>query len=75
MAEAQAWKAAVGGLARLTPGEVAAVVRQYALWEETPSAGAFYDRLRAELAAKRGEAALEPPTPAPRQRMSTEVYG
>lgn len=75
LAEAEAWKAAVGGLARLTPGDVAAVVRQYELWEETPSAGEFYDRLRAEVAAKRGEAALEPPTPAPRQRMSTEVYG
>ncbi len=75
LAEAQEWKAAVGSLARLTPGDVAAVVRQYELWEETPSAGEFYDRLRAELAAKRGEVALERPAPAPRQRMSTEVYG
>ncbi|MDS4027717.1 MAG: hypothetical protein RKO25_12140 [Candidatus Contendobacter sp.] len=39
---------------------MAAVVRQYELWDETPSAGEFYRRLTAEVATKREETAFEP---------------
>ena len=75
LAEAAAWKDPVLRLDRLTPGDVAAVVRQYELWDETPSAGAFYDRLCAEVAAKQEEAVVEPPTAAPWRRTNTTVYG
>ena len=50
--EAEDYKAEVWRLERLTPGDVAVVVRQYVLWDETPSVGEFYDRLCAEVAAK-----------------------
>ena len=63
------------GLESFTPGDFAAVVRQYELWEETPGAGAFYDRLCAEVAAKREETVAESPPAAPRQRTNTTVYG
>ncbi|MDQ5910503.1 MAG: hypothetical protein QG599_2599 [Pseudomonadota bacterium] len=75
LAEAQDWKGEVWGLEWLTPGDFAAVVRQYELWDETPSAEAFYERLCVEVAAKRGEGAVEPATTAPRRRKNTTVYG
>ena len=52
IAQAAAWKESVLRLDGLTPGDVAAVVRQYELWDETPSAMEFYRRLAAEVAAK-----------------------
>ncbi|MBE2295454.1 MAG: AAA family ATPase [Phycisphaerales bacterium] len=52
LTEAMIWKDTVSRLNRLTPGDVAVVVRQYTLWDETPSAQEFYDRLAAEVAAK-----------------------
>jgi SpoVK/Ycf46/Vps4 family AAA+-type ATPase len=55
LAEAADWKADIGALEQLTPGDFAAVVRQYELWDETPSAREFYDRLCVEVAAKRKE--------------------
>ncbi len=75
IAQVTAWKDRVLQLDRLAPGDVAVVVRQYELWDETPSAGAFYDRLCAEVAAKQEEAVVEPPTAASRRRMNTTVYG
>lgn len=39
-------------LDRLAPGDVAAVVRRYELWDETPGAGELYRCLAAEVAAK-----------------------
>jgi len=60
IAQAAAWKESVLRLDGLTPGDVAAVVRQYELWEETPSAVEFYRRLTAEVATKREETAFEP---------------
>ena len=50
--EALSYRAEIRRVEHLTPGDVAAVVRQYELWDETPSAGAFYDRLCAEVAVK-----------------------
>lgn len=41
IAEAADWQEAVSQLKNLTPGDMAAVVRQYALWDETPSTGVF----------------------------------
>ncbi len=58
IAQASAWKDRVLRLDHLTPGDVAAVVRQYELWDETPSAGEFYRRLAAEVAAKVEAAAV-----------------
>jgi protein subunit release factor A len=55
LAEAGEWKAEFWELAQLTPGDFAAVVRQYQLWDETPSAREFYHRLCVEVAAKRKE--------------------
>ena len=52
LTEASAWKEHVLRFDRLTPGDIAAVVRQYELWDETPGAGEFYRRLAAEVAAK-----------------------
>ncbi len=52
IAQAAVWKESVLRLDRLTPGDVAAVVRQYELWDETPSAKEFCRRLAAEVAAK-----------------------
>ncbi len=72
LAEAEDYKAAVWRLERLTPGDVAAVVRQYELWDETPSAGEFHDRLAVEVAAKR-EAAVETP-PVASRRLKASVY-
>jgi len=57
LASATDWKADVRRLEQLTPGDVAAVVRQYDLWDETPSAEAFYQRLCAEVATKEDNAA------------------
>lgn len=75
LAEAEDYKAEVWRLERLTPGNVAMVVRQYALWEETPSAGAFYDRLYREVAAKQAEASAESSTtPETRRRSKMSVY-
>ncbi len=74
LAEAEEYKAEVWRLEQLTPGDFAAVVRQYELWDETPSAGAFYDRLCVEVAAKREEAVAEPPTAMPRRRTNTTAY-
>ncbi|HMQ96589.1 MAG TPA: AAA family ATPase [Candidatus Nanoperiomorbaceae bacterium] len=73
LAEAEGYQAEAKRLDRLTPGDVAAVVRQYALWDETPSAGAFRDRLVVEVAAKR-EAAVETPNAAPHRRLKASVY-
>jgi SpoVK/Ycf46/Vps4 family AAA+-type ATPase len=75
LAAAEDYKAEVWRLESLTPGDFAAVVRQYELWDETPSAGAFYDRLCMEVAAKRMETVAESPTAAPRRRTSATVYG
>ncbi len=55
LAEAADWKADIWALEQLTPGDFAAVVRQYELWDETPSAREFYHRLCVEVAAKRKE--------------------
>ncbi|MFO1371415.1 MAG: AAA family ATPase [Candidatus Competibacteraceae bacterium] len=51
-ADAAVWKDRVLRLDRLTPGDVAAVVRQYELWDEIPSAQEFYRRLVAECDGK-----------------------
>jgi len=75
IAQAVAWKEPVLRLDRLAPGDVAAVVRQYELWDETPRAGEFYDRLCAEVAAKREEAIVQSPTATPRRRTNATVYG
>jgi AAA+ superfamily predicted ATPase len=75
LAEALAWKEPVLRLDRLAPGDVAAVVRQYELWDETPSAGAFYDRLAAEVAAKREEAVVEAAATMTNRRKNATVYG
>jgi AAA+ superfamily predicted ATPase len=74
LAEAEALKGDLWGLERLTPGDVAVVVRQYELWGETPTAQAFYDRLCLEVAAKREDTAMEPPVAAPRRRTSAALY-
>lgn len=39
LAEAEDYEAEVRRLERLTPGDFAAVVRQYELWDETPAPG------------------------------------
>jgi hypothetical protein len=75
LSEASAWKEHVLRLHRLAPGDVAAVVRQYELWDETPSAGEFYRRLAAEVAAKREEAVVEPAAAASDRRKNATVYG
>jgi hypothetical protein len=76
LVEAEDYKAEVWRLERLTPGDFAAVVRQYQLWDETPSAGEFYDRLCVEVAAKREDGTLELPSAVPaRRRTNTTVYG
>ena len=72
LVEAEAYEAEVKRLERLTPGDVAAVVRQYELWEETPSAGAFLRRLCLEVAAKREEAVETPPLVS--RRLKASVY-
>ena len=74
LAEAQAWKEPVLRLDRLTPGDIAAVVRQHELWDETPTAREFYRRLAAEVAAKADRGAA--PEPArPDRRSSQAMYG
>ena len=75
IAQAAAWKESVLRLDGLTPGDVAAVVRQYELWDETPSAGEFYRRLAAEVAAKREEAAVEAVATTTPRRRNAAVYG
>ncbi len=75
IAQAAAWKESVLRLDRLAPGDVAAVVRQYELWDETPSAGEFYRRLAAEVAAKREEAVVESAATVTHQRKNATVYG
>lgn len=52
VATMEAYKEAVLRLDRLTPGDVAAVVRQYELWDEVPTASAFCRRLAEEVALK-----------------------
>jgi SpoVK/Ycf46/Vps4 family AAA+-type ATPase len=52
LAGALPWKEAVRALERLTPGDVAVVVRQYELWDETPAAQAFVEQLRREVELK-----------------------
>ncbi|MDG4553368.1 MAG: ATP-binding protein [Candidatus Competibacter sp.] len=71
LAEAADYQAEVGRLERLTPGDVAAVVRQYELWDETPSAGEFHRRLAAEVTAKESAGATE----TARHRSTTAMYG
>ena len=71
IAQAAAWKESVLRLDGLTPGDVAAVVRQYELWDETPGAGEFYRRLVAEMAAKREEAVAT----AANRRKNATAYG
>jgi SpoVK/Ycf46/Vps4 family AAA+-type ATPase len=74
LAEAQTWKERVLRLDRLAPGDVAAVVRQYELWDETPTAREFYRRLVAEVAAKADRD--EAPAPArPDRRSNQAIYG
>ncbi len=74
LAETGACKEAVLRLDRLTPGDVAAVVRQHDLWDETPTAREFYRRLAAEVATKADRD--EPPAPArPDRRSSQAMYG
>jgi len=74
LAEAAACKEAVLRLDRLTPGDVAAVVRQYALWDETPTAREFCRRLAAEVAAKADRD--EAPAPVRQDRRSSQaMYG
>ncbi|MBS1224213.1 MAG: ATPase family, partial [Proteobacteria bacterium] len=75
IAQALAWKDRVLQLDRLTPGDVAAVVRQYELWDETPSSGEFYRRVAAEVAAKREEAGIEPAATATHRRKNATAYG
>jgi SpoVK/Ycf46/Vps4 family AAA+-type ATPase len=75
LTEASAWKESVFRLDRLTPGDVAAVVRQYELWDEIPSAGEFYRRLAAEVAAKREEAGTEPVATATHRWKNATAYG
>ena len=75
IAQAAAWKEPVLRLDRLAPGDVAAVVRQYELWDETPSAGEFYRRLAAEVAAKREEAVVESAATATHRCKNATVYG
>lgn len=67
IASAASWQQSVRRLNGVAPGDFAAVVRQYELWDEVPAAGAFYDRLRAELAAKEAAAVTD-------QRCSTADY-
>jgi len=62
-------------LDRLTPGDVAAVVRQYELWDETPDAREFYRRLAAEVGAKREEVGIEPAVTVTHQRKNATAYG
>ena len=71
IAQAAAWKESVLRLDGLTPGDVAAVVRQYEPWDETPSAGEFHRRLTAEMAAKREEAVAT----AANRRKNATAYG
>ncbi len=72
--EATGWKEHVLQLDDLAPGDVAAVVRQYELWDETPSAREFYRRLAAEVAAKANHD--EAPEPVPQGRRSAQaMYG
>jgi SpoVK/Ycf46/Vps4 family AAA+-type ATPase len=59
--ELEPWRAEVMRLRLVTPGDVAVVVRQYALLGRAPSAEDFVGRLAAELAAKRGAAAVSQP--------------
>lgn len=73
--EASLWKEHVQQLGRLTPGDVAAVVRQYELWDETPSAREFYRCLTAEVAAKREEVGIEPAAAVTHQRKNATLYG
>jgi len=79
LAEAEDFKAEVWRLDSLTPGDVAAVVRQYELCADRLSASAFYDRLCAEVATKAPAEAEDyavraaPTITAPRRRLS--VYG
>ena len=75
IAQAAAWKESVLRLDRLAPGDFAAVVRQYELWDETPSAGEFYRRLAAEVAAKREEAVVESAATATHRCKNATVYG
>jgi transitional endoplasmic reticulum ATPase len=70
-ADAAGYQTAIRQLEPLTPGDFAAVVRQYELWDETPSAGAFYDRLCVEVAAKRG---VKAEAPAANRRVVTTAY-
>ena len=56
LAQAATYQESVVALNRLTPGDVAAVVRQFELWDETPSAKDFYQRLMAEVTMKKPEA-------------------
>lgn len=50
--QATVWKESVLALNHLTPGDIAAVVRQFELWDEIPTAKAFYQRVAAEVVAK-----------------------
>ncbi len=74
IAQTAAWKDRVLQLDRLAPGDVAAVVRQYELWDETPSAGEFYRRLAAEVAAKKNRDEASDPVRAER-RSTAVMYG
>lgn len=76
LAETTGLRECVLRLDRLTPGDVAAVVRRYDLWEETPSAHEFYQCLAAELAAKREATTTEPVMPsATSRRKDATLHG
>lgn len=75
LAEAEAWKAEVCRLERLTPGDCAAVVRRYRLWDETPGASEFYQQLCTEVAMKRGAAPGESVNTSPVRRTNASIYG
>lgn len=56
LGQAAAWESRVRGLDRLTPGDFAVAVRQFALADEPPTAEALFQSLEAECRLKRGGA-------------------
>ena len=74
LAEAAGLKEHVLRLDHLAPGDFAAVVRQYELWDETPTAREFYRCLAAEVVAKADRDAA--PEPVRQDRYSNQaMYG
>ena len=73
LVEAARWKDPVLRLDRLALGDVAAVVRQYELWDETPAADEFYRRLAAEVATKSSRETIVEPV-RPKRRSTAAMY-